>query len=243
MKKLIFTALYSAIFISVAFSSVAFSTEITVVTEQYPPYEYIENNKWSGHDIEIVKEASRRLGIKPVFKELPWKRCLKNVEEGKSEAIISLIKTPERSDYLFFPSANISYEKNVIFGHKKIKINGLDDFKGKLIGIQSGYSYGKEFDNHKNIKKDPSFSQTMLLKKFDADRTNYIIGNEAVLIYLNRKAQLKPIKQVYTVSEDPMYIAFSKKHPEGKELSEKYNKALNDMKKEGIIEQIIKKYQ
>ncbi|MCB9494047.1 MAG: hypothetical protein H6681_01225 [Desulfobacteraceae bacterium] len=55
--------------------------------------------------------------------------------------------------------------------------------------------------------------------------------------------QLKPIEVLYVVSEDPMYIGFSKAHPNGKSLAEKFGKALKEMKTEGFIDEIIKKYQ
>ncbi|MCB9482252.1 MAG: transporter substrate-binding domain-containing protein [Desulfobacteraceae bacterium] len=114
-----------------------FADEIIIVTEQYPPYEFIENGEWTGHDADIVREASRRAGVNPVFKEYPWKRCLKMVEEGAAEALISAMKTPDREEYIIFPDTNLSYEKNVIFGRRgdALVIKSLDDLKGKTIGV------------------------------------------------------------------------------------------------------------
>ncbi|MDY0362418.1 MAG: transporter substrate-binding domain-containing protein [Desulforegulaceae bacterium] len=237
-------AIYFCIF-SVVFVLNVFASEITIVTEQYPPYEFIENGKWTGHDVDIVKKACERFGVSAVFKEYPWKRCLKMIEHGDAQAIISAMNTPDRQEYILFPVSNLSYEKNVILGHKAndLIIDSLDDLKGKTIGLQSGYSYGDEFDHYSGLLKDFSFSQELMLKKFHAKRTELIIGNEAVILYLNKKLNFEPVKVLYAVSEDPLYIGFSKVHPDGKELFEKFSKALAEMKKEGIIDALIKKYQ
>lgn len=55
MNRLVFICFFCMIF-----SASAFAGSITVVLEQYPPYEFRENGKWTGHDIDIVAEASRR---------------------------------------------------------------------------------------------------------------------------------------------------------------------------------------
>ncbi|MGE4519954.1 MAG: substrate-binding periplasmic protein [Desulfobacteraceae bacterium] len=240
MNRLVFICFFCMIF-----SASAFAGSITVVLEQYPPYEFRENRKWTGHDIEIVAEASRRAGVTPVFMEFPWKRCLQMVRDGSAQAIISLMNTPDRREYILYPDTALSYEKNVILGHREkfIEIKSLGDLKGKSIGVQSGYSYGDEFDNYPGLMKDFSFSQELLLKKLDAERTDFVIGNEAVTLYLNKKLGLKPVEVFYVVSQDPLYIGFSKVHRESGVLLEKFSTILSDMKKEGTIDRIIEKYQ
>ncbi len=221
-----------------------FADEITIVAEVYPPYEYVENGQWVGHDADIVREVCKRIGVTPVFKEYPWKRCIKMMKEGKAEGIISLFNTPERRKFLFFPAFNMSYEKNVIFANKGsgIKMDGLEDIKGKKLGVQAEYSYGERFDNFKGLEKDYSYSLESLVRKLDIGRMEIVIGNESVIMHMNKKMGLKPIEAIYTVSNDPLHIGFSSVHPKGKELADKFGKILGDMKQEGLVDKIIGKY-
>ena len=55
---------------------------ITVVFEEWPPYEYTQGNKVVGIDTEVLEEACRRIGVTPQFRSLPWARALKQVKVG-----------------------------------------------------------------------------------------------------------------------------------------------------------------
>ncbi len=209
----------SSIIICALFASLlsvnTFADEINIVTEEYPPYEYIENGQWVGLNVDIVREVCKRVGDTLVFESYPWKRCIKMMQEGTAEGIMSLIKTPERAKFISFPAFNLSNEKNVIFSHKGsgIKINSLDDLKGKFLGVQKKYSYGERFDNYQGLDKEYCDSLENLLKKYEKGRMELIIGNEAVIMYMNKQMGLKPVEVVYAVSEDSLNIGFFSVYP------------------------------
>jgi len=226
------------------FSMNAVAAEVTIVAAEYSPYEFIENGNWVGIDVDIVREALKRLGHTMVIEDVPWKRCLYMMEHGAAEGILSIFITEERAKFLYYPNDNLSFEKNVIFAHEEsdIVINSLDDLKGKSLGTRSEFSYGEQFDKFQGLTKDESLSTEMLLQKFDKDRTELIIGNDLVITHLNKRLGLRPIKVVFVVSEDPLFIGFSKANPMGKELQDGFNKVLPEMKKDGTIDQIFSKY-
>ena len=47
--------------------------ELVIGSDNYDPYYYInEQGKTVGIDVELAKEACRRIGYKPVFKKIIW---------------------------------------------------------------------------------------------------------------------------------------------------------------------------
>jgi polar amino acid transport system substrate-binding protein len=220
---------------------------IVFVYENYPPYEYMDNGVNKGIDIDIIREVCKQIGIVPEFKEYPWKRALKYVEVGKVDAIFSLFKTPERTKFLYYPTTSVNTEKTSLFTLKEnnYKVNKLSDLKEKIIGVVAEYSYGREFDTCEWIKKDIAFSVELQLEKQSAGRTDFSVVNELVGIHIIKKLKLgNKIKKLdYTVGETPLYVAFSKaKGKKAQELSDKFSAILSQLKEEGILEKITKKY-
>ncbi len=86
MRHLIFFLLF------LSFAIPAQAQTLEFVYSKFPPFEYHEGDTDIGMNIDILKEACRRLNITPVFRELPWKRALGYAEHGKTDAIFSLLK-------------------------------------------------------------------------------------------------------------------------------------------------------
>ncbi|MDM8515195.1 transporter substrate-binding domain-containing protein [Desulfobacterales bacterium HSG16] len=241
MKKILLFVFVCLVF----FSSTSYAEEIIFVFDEYPPYEYLEKGKVVGLDIDIVREVCMRIGFKPVFRSRPWKRCLLEMKNGTSDAIFSLFNTPKRNEFLYYPTEHMFFEQNVILARKErnIAISNLDDLKKLKVGIIAGYSYGEQFDNYKGITKESCRSSEEMLKKLDAGRMDVGIGNSLVCKYLNKKLGFDEIKSIYRLSNDPMYVAFSKTSKrDGETLSKQFSEILKAMRKEGFFEQLEKKY-
>ncbi|NNK96304.1 MAG: transporter substrate-binding domain-containing protein, partial [Desulfobacterales bacterium] len=53
------------------------SEELTVLTENLPPLNYVDNGKLVGPSIEIVKEIQKRVGTNEPIHVYPWARAYK----------------------------------------------------------------------------------------------------------------------------------------------------------------------
>lgn len=241
MSSVIFTLLQC--FVS---SFVLAESEFTIVSEEYPPYEYLEDGKPVGQDVEILQEAAKIAGIKISYQFFPWERATDMVKKGNADAIISLFKNEERSAFLYFPETPLSYEKNVIFANKFFSgdIKNLDDLKGKTVGIMSGYSYG-EFDNYKDAIKEEAFSQKILLNKLKGNRYQLVVNNELVTFFMLKsldieKSEFRELS--YVIGNDPLFIGFSKASPAGENFFNLISGALKQMESSGQLAQIRNKY-
>jgi len=238
------------IFLCGIFLNVSAGDKVTFVYEVYPPYEYYENGSLTGRDYEIIKEICRRTGVTPEFRERPWKRAIQEVKDGTSDAIFSLVKTEEREAFLYYPSEPLSYESYIFIARKGsgIKINSLNDLKGKTVGVCCDYSYYNEFDNNKGFTREYTKDDSHQLLKLAGGRMDVAIINHQVYLFTVRGlgkdfADKFEILDYKKAPEIPMYVAFSKaRGKNAEELSRQFSHEIRKMKKDGSYLRILKKY-
>lgn len=218
------------------------------VFSDFPPFEYVEGPSVKGINKEILEEACHRLNVTPVFLKLPWKRALAYVKHGNGDAIFSLFKNEERLKYYNYPDENLNNVKMVLITNKEngIKINMLQDLRGKQVGVYSGSSYGKAFDDDDLIIKDAVNNNEILLRKQLIGRTQVIVMDERVAKYWCKKLTLENKFRTlpYVITMKPTYVAFSKAKEKRtkKDWSIQFSSVLKEMKNDGFIETLNNKY-
>lgn len=243
------TALFILIFL-LAPAKLFAVTVIFASPEDLPPKVYTENGELKGTYIEIIREACRRLNVEPEFQFYPWARAMALVKSGKVDAIFPPLKTPERSEFLYFPDEPMSITRNVIFAPKKrhLVVRSLEDLRELVIGVNDQYSYGGKFDEiKKSLNLDMSLNEEMQINKLSHDSTRRLdvaAGSEEAFKFMSRRLNVRQdFEVIYVLSENPSYVAFSRaKGPSAKELSKNFSKVLHQMKKEGVVQKITDKY-
>lgn len=217
------------------------------MVDDFPPYQYTEAEKPCGADADIVSEVCIRLGIEPEFQVMPWKRVLKNAEDGDISAVLALLFKEERTKVLYYTKEPIHINRDSVIALKGsgMKISGLDDLKGKKVGVMSGYSYGPDFDNYKELNKILCDDHKSLIRILDAGRIDAAVAAETPFMFNSKKMGFKDrFETVYVISENPAYTGFSQKScgENGKIMAEKFSEVLRQLKAEGMIEKIMEKY-
>lgn len=216
-----------------------------LVTETYPPYEYQENGKIQGMDIDILNLLSKKAGVTFDISFEPWIRALEMVKSGSVDGIFSIIKNKAREDFLYYPKIPLYVGKSVFFVHPDLKkeIKSMNDLKGLSIGTVRENSYGAEFDSATSFTTDPVTNQEMLLQKLITGRNTIIITTEEVGWHHINKQKVKGFRSFpFVVSTNEYHIAISKKSPNGKELFQMINKAFTEAEQSGELAQIRKQY-
>ncbi len=219
----------------------AFAEEaFTIVFEDYPPYEYMEDDEAKGINIAIIREAFRRMKVKPVFRTMPWKRGLYELKAGNIAALASGFKTPAREAFAIFPRHYLSLEVNAIFVHKDspLRVYALEDLRGKIVGVVREYTYGPEFDAAKRVMKlDPVNSNPLLVGKLLERRVDAIAGNLRVIEALAARVEARDsIKPVFLLSSEPLYLFFSKVLGKGMgDLARLFDAAMDSMEADGAL--------
>lgn len=239
----ILAAVLSAV---IFFPSISMARELPIVFEDYPPYEYIEDGEVKGINMDLIREAFRRMGMKPFFEPRPWKRAILELKTGEILALSSGFKTRERLEFAFFPSEGLGVEVNMIVvrADSDLEVNSLDDLRTIRLGVTGGYAYDAEFDAMTGLHKIEASSTHHLVKMLLNKRVDAIIGNIAVIRHIAKQnGDLDQIKLIYKVSEEPLYLFFSRvRGEEVKKISDTFGETIRQMKADGTFEKIQAKY-
>ena len=208
-------------------------------TEWYP-YSYLENEQPAGLSIEIYNSIIKRAGLEISYINRPWARCENDFNSGSIDALVdgdidvpntlNVKKRPIPWVILFWVHKESSYRQ----------FSGYSQFDNQGIGYVRGYGYPKEFLEYKgfNRKKDVN-NDIQGLKMLNGKRYEAFLGDIVNNTRLVKKHRLKvrPIRPAVQVRF--LTLSFSKRlivqH-------NKFEKALNQMYKDGSIDVIYKKY-
>ena len=95
MRKALFFMLLSC-FLVISSQAIAEEETLTIITEDWPPYNYEENGKVKGFSTEIVQAILQELNLSYKIQVLPGARGEKLLDEGAQIMILSLFRTAER---------------------------------------------------------------------------------------------------------------------------------------------------
>lgn len=238
--------------LSALFMPVSASAEKTLIfhTDPWPPFLLGTEGSDSteGIGVELIRAIFDRIdNVNVRIPLVPWKRAMNLVEQGKADAIPLLYKTPEREAVMDF-TAPLFSSKDLVWYSKSYFPNGLewqttDDFTPYAMGIVNGYTYSEEVSQaiaDKKIRVVDAKNVNQLLTMLAGGRIDIAIANEIVGVALIKKEfkNRNIVSMKKPISEDDNYLGFSKK-TSARELIPKINKAIAELKKEGVIDKII----
>jgi PAS domain S-box-containing protein len=102
-----------------------------------PPYEFLENGKPTGFNIELMKAVADAEGLEVEFRLGPWGEVRRQLEQGKIDALAGMYYSPERNR-LFDFSVPHTMVTSAIFVRKGSPVRSIDDIKWKEIIVQKG---------------------------------------------------------------------------------------------------------
>lgn len=112
---------------------------LTVYTNaEFPPFEYMADNKEVGVDMQIAQAIADELGVKLEIKNVKFDTILSSISSGKgSIGLAGISVTDERSKEVDF-STDYALSKQYIIMKNDAQISTIEDLKGKKIGVQLG---------------------------------------------------------------------------------------------------------
>ena len=120
------------------------AANLKVVSEPWVPYIFEQDGELQGVDYEIVQAVFRRMGYSADWELMPWKRAILSVRTGRADAILDILATRERREYLIFPSEHLSNNVSVLFYARKHPhpYANLHSLTGLTVGVAPAYTYG-----------------------------------------------------------------------------------------------------
>jgi polar amino acid transport system substrate-binding protein len=146
-----------------------------------PPTSFIKDGQPAGMAIDLVTEAARRIGLKPVFKaHSDLAGALPAVSNRQYDlAAIGLMKTPEREAVVDFSSSwYYGWFPLVVDGKSGVK--GYADLKGKTVGVVKGSIQDKWMqDNQPAIKLMAFPSEVAMINALNAGSIDGLLMGSA----------------------------------------------------------------
>jgi polar amino acid transport system substrate-binding protein len=208
--------------------------------DHFPPMGFRDDkNNLVGFDIDLAKEAAKRLGMEVEFKPIDWSAKESELNGKRIDALWNgLTITEERKKNIGFTAPYLE-NRQIVVVTAKSPVKTKADLAGKVVGVQDGSSAVDA------VQKDPVAGSIKELKKFadnvtalmdlTAGRLDAMVVDEVVGRYYTAK---KPGE--YAVLEEHFgteeYGVGTRK--DDTELLAKIQKAMDEMKKDGAAARI-----
>jgi polar amino acid transport system substrate-binding protein len=222
---------------------------LTVASSNDAPFAFIDakTNEFTGIDAEIIGEVAKRLGINKVeMKQIPFENLLVELNNGSVDMVTDgMYVKDERKKLAKF--TNIWYkEGEAIVIPKDSKITSKDDLKTLVLGGQKGTAFletAQKWQQAGLVKEVKVFgSQSELMLAVNTGKIDACITDGAVAGYtLSQDSSLSlKILSPYKAEAAGMIAAAVRKNDTA--LSDAVNEKIDEMKKDGTILKLLKKY-
>ena len=194
---------------------------------------------------KVVTEAFKIVGIDIEYEYFPWKRCHLITKKGKIVGTFPWIKTDERVKDFYVSEDYIIKDRTVFFHLREnnFRWDSFKDLEKYKVGATDGYSVTKTLEDNSVLldiapKEDLNYKK-LLTKRIDIYPTAFYVGYYQLnMLYEPSKAKLFT-NHPKSIGEDTYHMLISKKFPNGKELMDKFEKGLKELKESGKYEKII----
>ena len=216
--------------------------------DNFPPMGFKdESNEIVGFDIDLAKEASKRLGRPVEFKAIDWNSKEAELKSGRVDILWNgLDITDKRKENMLFSEPYMDNRQIVFVAKgKAASIKGEADLAGKLVGTQSGSTTEEYFESNANVKNSmkevkyyPDFINAFM--DLENGRLDAIVGDEIIgRYYLSKHPEKLEAVDVVIGPVSEFGIAFRK---DDQKLRDQVQKVMDEMKKDGTTAKISQKW-
>ncbi len=242
-KKMILELLSFLLIISI---SNLWAEELTVMTENWPPYNYLEKGTVTGFSTDIVKEIMKELNISSEIIVLPGARGESYARTKKNHVLFSLFRTKAREAIYKWVGPLATEE--VYFFKKKgnpIVIKNIDDVKKQGLRIASMHE-GMIYNHLQSLgfkRFIRSYVVKESVKQLHKNQADLIALTPLGISYLLNELNL-PLDSIVQTSiklfQNDLYIVISKKTDN--KIVQKWQNALDKIKSSDRYKQIYMNY-
>ena len=239
-----------------------------VVGEEFAPFEFEQEGKVVGIDIDIATHIFNKLGVNAEFKILPWRRAWSMVEAGEADAVLTTSRKSKREPFVWYPKEDMWVSEFVFFNKTDKKMDGFKGYESAKennlkVGIINGNSYHDSFwqafpyndgstefkgedatGMNKQIRVGTSLKEN--LQKLAGGRIDIFAADKVFGAYtvklLGLQDQLGYYDAVLYSKGYPMPFVKKSTYPDVKAIADKFEAELAAMKKNGEYQKIFDKW-
>jgi len=211
------------------------------IFEDFPPFSSAGTDmKSQGYDIDVIDLLAKALGVKPELVGITGQNRIPYLTEHKVDILVSVGQSAERAKIIDFTDAYAPYYIAVM-GPKSVAVSGPADLKGKTIAVNRGTLEDtsvtevapagadiQRFNDYNGVISAFLSGQVQLM----------VVGNDVGATILAKHPAIEP-EQKFQLMNSPDHIGLNKNEPR---LKQKLNDAIAQMKKDGSLNEISKKW-
>lgn len=215
-------------------------TLVMATNAEFPPYEFHDGDKVVGIDAEIAEAIAAELGMKLEIEDIAFDSIIPEITSGKADmALAGMTVTEDRKKSVDFSDTYASASQMIIVKDDST-IAGPDDLKGVVVGVQLGttgdiYVSDLEADGTTVERYNKGFEAVQALSQGKIDAV--VIDGEPAKTFVAETDGIKILDEAFT--EEEYAIAVKKGNTE---LLDKINAALEKLKADGKLDEIVAKY-
>ncbi len=222
---------------------------LTLSGDPWPPF--VEGELGSqavgGIAIDITNQLFDRVDdLQPSFPLVPWKRALQEVENGRKDGIVMLLKNAKREKYMAFSDPVLQATGKIWYSDnqypKGLAGENCADLNPLRLAVTRGYSYGEDFDQAiskglLSVVEAPSVEN--LFAMLSSNRVGAVLANDVVGYALAARYPDANIRSAnFCGVTEVFYLGLSRKSGAA-EYIPAINQALSEIKKEGVINRLL----
>jgi polar amino acid transport system substrate-binding protein len=223
--------------------------QIKIVTENFAPYNYIENNRLIGIHTSLIKKILSKTQIEAKFHVYPWARAYNMALQEKNTLIYSIARSKNREALFQWvgPIVPVTTCLFALKNRKDIDFNDLETAKKhvtvtQLQGRTAHVLINKGFQKKKNLMHATSMESA--LKVLLNGRSDLLGYPELPIYHLIKQQGMDPnvvVKKTHCFTDAEMYMAFSLNT--SIEIVETFQQTLDELLSAGEYENIFTEYQ
>jgi polar amino acid transport system substrate-binding protein len=213
------------------------------VNSENPPWIFSKDGKMTGFEADIVEEFAKRAGYTLDYKSAPFATVLTGVQSGQWDiAMSSIWIKQERADVMDF--ADPYYDSGIGMMTRADGITDLSEMKGKVFGSDTGSANEawlvKAQDEYGPYKVKSYDYWVDAALDLEAGRIDGVVVDDPIaLYYIKQHPKSNLVMKIYIPGfKAGQALAFKKGSP----LRDEFNKIQNEMKKDGTMANIHKKW-
>ncbi|MEL7557654.1 ABC transporter substrate-binding protein [Stutzerimonas chloritidismutans] len=222
--------------------------KVVLLTENFPPFNmaadgknYAADHNISGINAEIVREMFKRAEIDySLTLRFPWERIYNQVLEHPDQGLFSTTYTPEREPLFKWvgPLASTGWVLLAPAG-SPMRLSSLEQAKQYQVGAYKNDAVSQHLESKGfepiNSLRDQENIGKLLKGQIDLWATTDPVGP-----YLAKQEGVSGLTTVLRFNDAQLFLALNKETPD--EVVSRLQKALNEMKSDGAIDAIMRRY-
>lgn len=229
-------------------AAVSDNYSMVLLTENFPPFNmavdeknFAKDDGIDGISTDIVREMFKRAGVNySLSLRFPWDRLYNLALENPNYALFSTSRTPAReSQFKWVGPLGKTRKVLMSTNASNIKLTNLEGANKYQIGTYKSSAVSQILAD-KKIPFTESLRDQENVGKLERGEIDFWATTDVVARYLAKQEGVSNLQTALVIDEADLYLAVNKDTPD--DVVAKLQKTLDEMRKEGVVDQITNNY-